>query len=145
LNEYWRNFHMLDMFFIFNTIFIWKLLLRQILFSIKWHSYRPVFFISNFQWFYTTSKFAKYIKSITKIIQVWLLCIWKVISLSLLCIIYKPVIVNCKTNVRAWQLYFTKQLRLKNNKVNVNYWYCMFCLHFVRNSLINCCLFSILE
>ena len=53
------------------------------------------FFISNFQWFYTTSKFAKYIKSITKIIQVWLLCIWKVISLSLLCIIYKPVIVKC--------------------------------------------------
>ena len=53
------------------------------------------FVFSNLQWSYTTSKFAKYIKSITKIIQVWLLCIWKVISLSLLCIIYKPVIVKC--------------------------------------------------
>ena len=38
---------------------------------------------------------ANYIKSIKKITQVWWLCIWKVISLSVLCIIYKPVIMKC--------------------------------------------------
>ena len=50
---------------------------------------------SSFYWCYTTSKFGKYIKSIKKIIQVWWPCIWKVISLSVLCIIYKPVIITC--------------------------------------------------
>ena len=70
-------------------LFVWKLLLKQILFSIKRHSYRPVF-ICN-----ATSKFVKYINSIKKIIQVWWLCIWKVISSSVLCIIYKPVIIKC--------------------------------------------------
>ena len=56
---------------------------------------KDVHFFLYFEWSYTTSKFAKYIKSITNIIQVWWLCIWKVISVSLLCIIYKPVIVKC--------------------------------------------------
>jgi hypothetical protein len=70
-------------------LFIWKLLLKQILFSIKRHSYRPVLI------FNATSKFVKYIKIIKKIIEVWWLCIWKVISSSVLCIIYKPVIIKC--------------------------------------------------